>query len=473
MKKIFWLILSLLLISRFFFLAHYPYFYDSPEYYRESLSSNYWQSIATSHEAVHPLYLLLTQVFQKITISLTSQPQIWVISLISALFGILGIFAWYFLVRRLFNDKIAIFSLIPLTFFPHLWLIQTNILHETLEQGLFLLGLLFLDLWLGKRKIYWVILVVVSWGLAIFNFPGILVWFPVAIGLVVYRSKKIKKDLGVFFLSVFLSLGLALAGLYTTLALAIPEPMVRMKALLLGEGSVLFSWTLLDILRVLRNDFLILFYGYSVTAILGGLIAFVYLIKEKKYHFLIFVSLFLVSFLITGKFWYGGLYGRWSALVAYPLALLLALIPWRKIYWGLVVILVISFLPTFIAYQKTSVPEVQASLLHQSGITDEDLLILSEYQRPQLPYDNALYIVGANQKMAEEAIDEALKGNRRVFISQQAITFPYWQYDGQEIHIISRGDKEKAHLKKFLEDKELKLVIEDENYPLLSIYQIE
>jgi len=474
MKK-FGLIFSLLLISRLFFLAHYPHFYDSPEYYRESLSTDFWQSIVASHEAVHPLYLFLTQIFQKVSLSLTGQPQIWVISLISAIFGVIGILAWYFLIKRVFNEKIALFSLIPLIFFPHLWLIQTNILHETVEQGLFLLGLLFLDIFLEKRKIYWVILVVISWGLAIFNFAGIIIWFPVALGLVIFRSKKrqIKKDLAIFFISAFLSLGLALTGLYAILALAIPEPAERMRALLLGEGSVIFSWTLFDVLRVLRNDFLILFHGYSIAAILGGIIAFVWLIKKKKYKLIIFISLFMACFAITGKFWYGGLYGRWSALVAYPLALLLALLPWRKIYWGLIVILIFSFLPTFFAYQKTPIPKIQASLLHQSGITNEDLLILSDYQRPQLPYDNALYIVGANQKMVEEQIEETLTENRRVFISQQAITFPYWQYDGQQIHIISRGNSEKAHLKKFLEDKELELILEDENYPLLSIYQIK
>jgi len=229
----------------------------------------------------------------------------------------------------------------------------------------------------------------------------------------------------------------------------------------------------LDILRALRNDFLILFHGYSIVAVLGGIIAFVWLIKQRRFKALIFISLFMACFAITGKFWYGGLYGRWSTLVAYPLALLLALLPWRRAYWGLIVILIFSFLPTFLAYQRTPIPKIQASLIRQTGITNEDLLILSDYQRPQLPYDNAFYIVGANQKMVEEGVERALEENHRVFISQQAITFPYWQYDGQEIHIISRGDKEKAHLKKFLEDKELELIMEDKNYPLLSIYQLE
>jgi 4-amino-4-deoxy-L-arabinose transferase-like glycosyltransferase len=188
MKKNFWLVFSLFLISRLFFLAHYPFFYDSPEYYRESLTTNFSQSIAASHEAIHPLYLWLTQLSQKLTLFLIHQPQFWVLSLISAIFGILGFLAWYFFIRRLFNEKMALYSLIPLIFFPHLWLIQTNILHETLEQGLFLLGLLFLDFYLEERKIYWVILVIISWGLALFNFLGILVWFPTALGLIIYRS---------------------------------------------------------------------------------------------------------------------------------------------------------------------------------------------------------------------------------------------------------------------------------------------
>lgn len=492
MKKYFWLIFFLFLFSRFFFLAHYPHFYDSPEYYRESLSTNFFQSIAASHEAVHPLYLWLCQLFQKITLTLANQPQFWVISFISALFGLLGFFAWYFLIKRLFNEKIALFSLIPLIFFPHLWLIQTNLLHETVEQGLFLLGLLFLDLFLEKRKFYWVILVIISWGLAIFNFPGILIWFPAALGLLFFRSKNVKKDLIVFLLSSFLSLAMALILLYATLSQAIFNPGERIRDLLFGQGGVLWTnWSLLAVLRVLRNDGLILFYGYSIAAILGGIIAFIWLLRQKKNKLLIFLSLFMVSFLITGRFWYGGLYGRWSALVAYPLALLLALLPWRKVYfersekqgsdersesgsyWGLIALLIISFFPTFLAYQKTPVSLIQASLLQQSDFGKEDLLILSDYQRPQLTYENAFYIGSHNQVEIGEIVETALKEGQRVFLSQQAITFPYWQYDGQEIHLLSKGNRKKAHLKEFLEDKKLKIVAEDKDYPLLSLFQIE
>ena len=53
------------------------------------------------------------------------------------------------------------------------------------------------------------------------------------------------------------------------------------------------------------------------------------------------------------------------------------------------------------------------------------------------------------------------------------MTFPYWQYDGQQIHIISKGDKEKAQLKQFLNTKIVLLAAQNKKYPLLSIYQIK
>lgn len=477
MKRYFWLIFGLFLLSRFLFLANYPHFYDSPEYYRESLSTTFSQSIFCSHESIHPLYLLLTQIFQRSVTSLTNQPQVWALGLISAIFGLVGFLAFYLLMKRVFSEKIALFSLIPLIFFPHLWLIQTNILHEAVEHGLFLLGLLFFDLFLEKRKNYWLVLLILSWGLAIFNFIGIIIWFPATIGLVIYRSKKrqIWKDLGIFLGSALLSFGLAVSWLYGALSLAMPEPRERIQTLLLsyGGGGLFSGWTLLNILRMLRNDFFILLHGYSIAAILGGLIALVLLVRQKKYKKLLLVFCFLLPFFFTGKFWYGGLFGRYSALVAYPLALLLALIPWEKIYWLMVSILILCFMPTFWVYRQTPISEIQASLINQSGITSGDLLVLSDYQRPQLPYRNAFYISSNNQKMIEEKIEAALRENYRVFISQQAITFPYWQYDGQQIHIISKGNKEKAQLKNFLEDKKLELVVEDKNYPLLLIYQVE
>ena len=476
MKKFFWLIFSLFFISRFFFLANYPHFYDSPEYLRESLSRNFFISLSSSHEVVHPVWLFLTQIFQRIN----SQPTSWELSLISAVFGLISMVAFYFLVKRLFNEKTAIFSSIPLIFFPHLWLIQTNILHESLDLGLFLLGLLFFDFFLKKRKLYWWGLTVLFLSLAILDFVGIFLWSVAFLGLAILRSKKNtwKKSIIWGSLTIFLSLILSFVCLFLLLLLTKTiEPISRLKIIFFGFGTTgIFSgWGLIDILRMLRNNLYVLFYGYSIAAILGLIFASFYLFQKRSWPLLIFLLSFFIPFLITGKFWHFGPFGRLAALMAYPLALFLALMPWRRIYGILIFILFLSFLPTFVVYQKTPMPQIEATLINQINLKENDILILSDYQRPQLDYRNAFYLNGDEkmQKVIEENINKKLSQGDKVFISQQAIDFPYWQYDGQQIHIISKGSKNKAQLKEFLKDKGLTLVAEEKNYPLLNLYQLQ
>jgi len=204
------------------------------------------------------------------------------------------------------------------------------------------------------------------------------------------------------------------------------------------------------------------------------MIFFIYLVKNKKWPEVVFYLTFLIPFFLTTKFWYGGLFGRYGSFVAYGLALMIGLIPNKIIYWLMILSIVISFVPTFIVYQQKPIPLVEQQLIKRAKLTNNDLIILSDYQRPQLPYENALYINGDKNELLiiEKKINLTLKNNRRVLITQQAITFPYWQYDGQQIHIISRGNKNKAVLKKYLQDKKLKKVVEDKYYPFLSIYQI-
>ncbi len=474
MKKFFWLVFSLFFVSRFFFFAIYTHFSDSPESFRASQSLSFFDSLKTSHESIHPVWLFLTQTFQKIV----PQGNVWEISLVAAVFGLIGFVSFYFLIKRNFGEKTAIFSSIPLIFFPHLWLLQTNVLHESLDFALFLLGLLFFDFFLTKKKFSWFLSSILFLSLSIFDFVGILLWSPVFIGLAILRSKKIN------WLNIFWSLAivitsflLAIGGLYRVLLLSeIINPMARLKTLLFGYGGggILSGWSFLNIIRILRNDILILFHGYSLSAILVLIISVADLVKKKNWPVLIFFLSFFLPFLLTGKFWYGGLFGRYSGLIAYPLALLLAIMPWRRIYGVLIFILFLSFMPTFVAYQQKPIPQIQASLIEKIGLKENDILVLSDYQRPQLAYDNALYLNGdeQTQKIIEEKINLKLMGKDRVFISQQAIDFPYWQYDGQQIHIISRGNKDKAQLKEFLKDKKLGLIDEDKKYQPLSIYQL-
>jgi len=242
-----------------------------------------------------------------------------------------------------------------------------------------------------------------------------------------------------------------------------------------GRSNLFTNWSLIDIARIIRNSFLIIINGYSLLVPLILIIFIVYWIKNKKWPEIVFFLSFFIPFFLTAKFWYGGLYGRYSSFVGYGLALLIALISNKKLYWLTILTILLVFIPCLIAYQQIPYPQAQRQIIKQTGFSKNNLLILSDYQRPHLTYKNALYINGDKneQKIIEDKINQALKNKQRILISEQAITFPYWQYDGQQIHIISKGDIDKAVMKKFLQNKKLIKVASDKNCPLLSVYQIK
>jgi len=240
-----------------------------------------------------------------------------------------------------------------------------------------------------------------------------------------------------------------------------------------GKANLLANWSIVDILRMTRNVFLILINGYSPIIPLVMIAFIFYWVKNKKWPEMIFLFSILIPFFLTAKFWYGGLYGRYSSFIGYGLALLVGLILNKKVYWLIIISIFVVFIPTLIAYQQIPYPQIQKQLIEQIKLSKNDVIVLSDYQRPQLTYTNGLYINGDQneQKNIENKIHKALQDKQRVFISEQAITFPYFQYDGQQIHIISKGDKNKAVIKKFLKNKKLILVSENKAFPFLNIYQ--
>jgi len=161
-------------------------------------------------------------------------------------------------------------------------------------------------------------------------------------------------------------------------------------------------------------------------------------------------------------------------MVAYAFGLCFGLMLSKNAYWLMTAGSILFFIPTFLIYQQKPIALIEKTMIKKARSDKKSLLILSDYQRPQLFLENTLYANGSlnDQKKLEEAIVLAFSENRRVFISEQAVTFPYYQYDGQQLHIISKGDVKKSLFSYFLKDKKLIPVVSDNNYPLLTIYEI-
>ena len=183
-------IIAIFLITRFFFLASFPHFYDSPEYLKLSQEKNLTLALSKSHESIHPIYISLIQLSQRFFDFINFTDLITPVSFISAFFGLLSFILFYLLIRRLFNKRTALLSLIPLTFFPHLWLIQTNIMHESVDHFLLITSLLFFDIFLTSKKLFNFLITFSFLLFAFVNFSGNLIWTPVFFGLYIFKKYR-------------------------------------------------------------------------------------------------------------------------------------------------------------------------------------------------------------------------------------------------------------------------------------------
>lgn len=469
-----YLLFAVFIISRLAFLGKYPFFYDSPEYLREAAGASFFSSLANMHEVIHPVYLFLTQMAYRIFGSSVSS-----VSIVSALFGIVGFTGFYLFVKLLFDKNIAFFASIPLIFFPHSFLLQTQIFHDSIEQSLFIVGLLFFTLFIKRRSFGWFGLALITVCLSLFNHLGMVFWLPVFIGLVIFISKQDETPVNFLYTLIFSISGLALAIIgYYFLYLKLGNSAISSSTFYLSGAGTLDSLksflTPLGFLRTARNAIYVLTLGYAPLAIILCLYFYYQGFKQKRYKLIIFVTSWFVCYLFSLSIWHASLFGRLGALITYPMALIFGVTRNKYVYGTLLATTVIVFIITLIAYRQIPIPARQYNLLTTANISSSDMLVVSDYQRPQLEqyYSNLQTISGGTYQTVQIKITAALKENKRIYITQQALTYPYWQYDGQTIHILSKGNSDKAHLTEYLKDKKLKIEAYDSDYPLLTVYRL-
>jgi len=459
---------GLLIFSRLFFLARYPHFFDSPEYLRLASFNSLSQMLSTAHNPLHPIYLGLLRLAR-------SPLQV---SLIAALFGILGIGFFYVLVKELFSKNIARRAVVPLIFFPHLFLLQTNMLHESVEQALFLGSLLMLVLYLKRSRIGYLMMMFGFYYLALMTFFGIIIWAPLLMVLVYFVSAKSR---------FWVNLTLIGTGILSITATALFS-----YALLLSQGGFstfvndyLFAnlsnhFSLWEIARTLRNSFFILFAGFSPAAPLAVLLSGIRFLKNRRFPELLVTALIGAIFYLTAGYWYGGLYGRYSALVAFPLALLLATVLTKKEYLFALGIIFAFWGITVYSYLQKPIPQIQAQLIRSLPNWRDQYLVISDYQRPQLEYEQVTtartLVVSDNLDKNRELVRKlrrVLKKGHALYFTHQALTFPYYQFDGQSLHIISQNPQGKSKLEKFVGSHQVTALRNNQETPYLNLYRLK
>jgi hypothetical protein len=377
-------------------------FYDIPEYMQIVSGNTFWQVFALGHFPIHPVFLGILWLLIKII----------PVNVIAMVFGALSVFILYKISKLIFKKGLIILPVIIFALFPAVWLINTNLMVESMTLAFYLAGIYF---FLSKKKVMFFLslflmigthLQSIIWIPTIFLFPGIFdikVKKSEILGFIRYTIFAVLVSI-LFYCCLYYFSGRIIGG--TT-----------------EQLSVYFSS---GILRMIRNSWL------SFIRDFGSLTPFLLLfllIKNAKSNisrisWLIFFALVGV----VGFNWQGDFMGRRIVFAG----VLLALSIYK--YLGKQSIFVILYL----------LPIVVANIiLYSNGspfvilkIPKGQVLIETHYLKPFTKYDGTVLWIGEDDF---EKVDEYLASGKRVFLTKQAITAPYMLLVGNNYHITSLG----------------------------------
>ena len=434
-------------LSRLPFLRAYPVYYDSFEYARvaETINfSNFTQTITSSHQPIHTFYFLTILIFKQIFFFLSAEK---VLVLISLVFGYLTVVFFFLFVKEYLDDKKAFFASLLLLLFPYFFIANTNILYESELLFFQIISLYFFFTGLKKENIRRVLLAGIFWSISISIFTGSLIIFPVFAALYL----KIKKKLS------FLSLALILIpALLTPLFLDIlifKSPAIIASKYQLhfsdlvstGGGLFVFGY------RILRN---IVLESSTILSPAGIIVlAIIIVIYSLTTHYsLLTTLLWFLPPLFLMQFWHAGLFGRLAIFLVFPASLFLAenlIKKWQKI--SLLLVLFLFLIPKLFA-QIQGPPiykyyELVKDVPNIAILTSDANRFL--YQKNQLPI--FVFSPGNDLAEAEKFINENLDQGKTVLIDSAGLNYPYFQFDGDFYHLLSRHPKSPPHCQPLLE----------------------
>lgn len=377
-------------------------FYDIPEYLQIVSNNSFWQVFSLGHFPIHPIFLGILWMLIKII----------PVNAVAILFGAISIFIFYKISKLIFKKGFILLPVIIFALFPAVWLINTNLMVESVTLTFYLAGVYF---FLSQKKSMFFIslflmigthLQSIVWIPTIFLFPGILdIKFKKSkiVELAKYTIFAILVSV-VFYLCLYFFSGRTIGG--TT-----------------EQLSVYFSS---GILRMIRNSWL------SFIRDFGSLTPFIFLfliIKNAKSN--ISRVSWLTFFALVGMIganWQGDFMGRRIVFAGVLLALSVYKYLGKKSIFVILYLLPIV-IANIILYSNGSpfvVPQIPIG----------QVLVETHYLKPFTKYNGTILWIGENDL---GKIDDYLVSGKRVFLTKQAITAPYMLLVGNNYHITSLG----------------------------------
>jgi len=421
------LIFTAVFLSRVLFLSISPSFFDSLEYLGAMEQTPLFQALKTVHAPAHPAFIVFSWFFNK----LPFDDALFKTELLQAFWGFGAVIVFYLIVKKVAGARKAVLLSLILAFLPYIWLSSVNLVYE--PQLVFFLLLSLLS---GQTNKYF--LAGLFWGLAFLVSPVALFSLPLT-GLYLFQHKRKNFKPFIVWTAIFL-LGAILiykqvAGLKGEGVINLLTSGADLGEKMRVEGGLFFA-------RAVRNSLVV--YFYYLTVPLGIILLILALTEFRRNKKMRVVMVFwLGEFLYLNSVWHLGMYGRISLILTVcPVFLLLKT---RDIWLKLIIVfLVFSSAHLVIPYRFRKTPYVLEKEYFYS-LTEKPSIIISSYEEPYLKEILIDFRVLNSPRTDQEEIKTWIKKAQlekgTVFITQQAVTTPYWQYDGMNFHLLSKRKK--------------------------------
>lgn len=433
----------LIFLSRVLLLSISPSFFDSIEYIRLFNSPALIEALKQVHYPVHPLWITVGWLFNKIPISTT----LFKIEFLNAVLGTICCFLIYKIAQEFTEKNKAILITLICAFTPYFWLSQINVLYEPL-LGVLLLGAFWL---LSERKERFkgrdkggikgklgVIAAGIFFAGAVLVSPTALVYLIFLAGVLLKRKRGLGllgglAILGGVILSIlsYLSI-LKLRGVPAREIFAVLSAGNSILAKVSAEGIMFF-------VRGARNS-LVVYFNY-LTVPVGGILSCLSILSFLRKKNRLLIICWLITFFLLNTVWHAGMFGRLSLFLTLIPIFLLAKIKSMFLLKLIAVFLIIFSSFKVFPYHFQKIPDVlEKEYLQEIG--GNTLLIMSNFEEPYLKETVAEYRVLNSPKTNIEEIEgwlkEKLKKGETVLITSQAISAPYFQYDGMNYNLLSK-----------------------------------
>lgn len=334
------------------------------------------------------------------------------VNAIAMLFGAISIFIFNKISKLLFKEGSYWLSTVIFALFPAVWLINTNLMVESMTLTFFLSALYF---FLSKKKIWFFI----SLFLMIGTHLQSIFWIP-AIFLFPYIFEiKIEKKTVLDYLKISLAATIVSIGFYILLYYfsgRIPG----------GTTEQLSTYFSSGILRMIRNIWLSFIHNFGTFTPFIFVILLFKNVKSKKV--LVSWVLFFALVFLIGANWQGDFMGRRIVFAGVILALAL-----YKYLLKRSVLFILYLLPIVMA---NVILYASRTPFVVPNIPKGQVLVETHYVKPFIKYDGTVLWIGGDEM---GAIDDYLKNGKRVFLTKQAVNAPYLLLVGQNYHITSLG----------------------------------